>query len=486
MAKPITRAGTSKWSVAIPPYLQVPLKKALDAMDKNEHPEALKWFGECMQRIPQEEFAKHGKVVLYFGGQVAAQAYLAVKNRDPQPPWEELNEWGQMAEAILQGACEVSPDDPVPHHNLGRLYQDNGDMAAAIAAYQKALSLDPTMVETWGNLGTAFTQVGDDELGHQCNQRCVDLPAALASGKMAQAFIHLRYGRYEQGWKLWWERWNDLVFTGNYGRKDLKKPHWRGEPYRRRHKILVTGEQGLGDHVQFVRYVRTMLNDEYPITAIETRKPLKRWMQACFPELTVVVRDEEPLPDYTHHCTMMDFPSIVGTTLDTIPPPVAPLVEVKKLDIPAGHKAIGIAWEGAKGNSADYVRSIPRVLLVHLADIPNVTWVNLQFGEWQTCRAWLGKNTVDGTKDCTDVLDTASVMAGLDHIFTVDTLTCHLAGSLGVPTTVLHRYCREWRWLDKTVGGEKSHWYPSIRSWDKTAPDDWVPLLLRVRKELGG
>ena len=102
------------------------------------------------------------------------------------------------------------------------------------------------------------------------------------------------------------------------------------------------------------------------------------------------------------------------------------------------------------------------------------------------CRAWLGKNTVDGTAGCDDVLDTAAVMAGLDHIYCVDTLTCHLAGSLGVPTTVLHRYVREWRWGDKSVQGETTPWYPSIRSWDKTHHDDWVPLLQRVRKELGG
>lgn len=483
MSNSLKMAGTKNWSVAIPPYLQVPLKKALDHMDANNGAEALRWFGVCMEAIPQERFAEDGKVVLYFGGQVAAQAYFAVKNRDPQPDQATIDEWGQMAEAILTGACETSPKDPVPRHNLGRLYQDNGDIHRAIAEYQQALMLDPSMVETWGNLGTAFTQIGEDALGAECNDRCVSLPAPLASGKMAQAFIHLRYHRYEEGWKLWWERWNDLTFTGNYGRKDLTKPHWRGEPYRRRDRILVTGEQGLGDQVQFVRYVKTMLEGGYPITAIETRQPLKRWMQRCFPDLDVVVREKEPLPNYTKHCTMMDFPSICGTTVETIPPPIAPLVEAKRL-VTDGTKAIGIAWEGAKGNSADYVRSIPRELLQHLRDIPGVTWVNLQFGEALTAKAWLGERVIDGTEGCDDVLDTAAVMAGLDHIFTVDTLTCHLAGSLGVPTTVLHRYCREWRWGDRSVSGDTSHWYPSIRSWDKTEPEDWVPLLKKVRDSI--
>ena len=477
--------GTKNWSVAIPKKLQYPLSRALKEMDANNHPEALKWFGACMEKLEPDEFQKYGKPILYFGGQVAASAYFAVKNREPQPEWETLNEWGQMAEAILQGAVETSPDDPVPHHNLGRLYQDNGDLPNATVCYQQALRLDPTMVETWSNLGTLYSQMGDDELGAQCNERCLSLPAPMASGKMAQAFIHLRNYRYEEGWTLWAERWNDLTFTGNYGRKDLKKPHWKGEPYRGRDKILVTGEQGLGDHIQFVRYVRTMLDEGYPITAIETRKPLKRWMQACFPTLDVVVRDEEPLPKFTKHCTMMDFPSICGTTIETVPPPVAPVVAPKRL-VTDGTKAIGIAWEGAKGNSADYLRSIPRENLAILANIPGVTWVNLQFGEWMTCPAWLGKNTIDGTEDCTDVLDTAAVIKGLDAVICVDTLTAHLAGSLGVPTTVLHRYCREWRWGSKEIAGEVTPWYPSIQSLDKTHPDDWAPLLHRVRKELEG
>jgi ADP-heptose:LPS heptosyltransferase len=79
------------------------------------------------------------------------------------------------------------------------------------------------------------------------------------------------------------------------------------------------------------------------------------------------------------------------------------------------------------------------------------------------------------------VLDTAAVMRGLDLIITVDTLTAHLAGTLGIPTWVLHRYCREWRWGDQ---GEASVWYPSVRSWTQAHPSDWDELLMRVRTAL--
>lgn len=238
----------------------------------------------------------------------------------------------------------------------------------------------------------------------------------------------------------------------------------------------------MGDHVQFARYARRAKDDGYPIVGIETRKTLKRWMERAFPDIPIYARDEDALPEFSHHCSLMDLPHLTGWEIpDPVPPPN---VEPRRL-VTDGTKAIGLAWEGAKGNPADEIRSIPQEMLVHLADIPGVTWVSLQFAEDANIvgRSWLGKRFVDGTAGCTDVLDTASVMQGLDHVICVDTLTGHLAGTLGVPTTILHRFCREWRWLD---AGTTAPWYPSVRSLTVPAPNDWAALLQQVRKELGG
>jgi hypothetical protein len=176
---------------------------------------------------------------------------------------------------------------------------------------------------------------------------------------------------------------------------------------------------------------------------------------------------------------MMDLPHLLGAE---IPTPVCPSVTPKHL-VTDGTKAIGIAWEGAKGNPADGIRSIPTEHLGILADIPNVTWVSLQFTEGAGiyAKAWLGKRVIDAAAEPADTLDTAQVMKGLDHVITVDTLTAHLAGSLNVPTTILHRFCREWRWGEY---GEDCSWYPSAQSWTVPQPNAWPDLLHKVRAHL--
>lgn len=508
---PLSIVGTKRWKETVPLHLQQPLANALNYMEANDLKNALWWFGECMQKIPMAPgWEREAKPVLYFGGQVAAQGYFSLKSRDPFHP--NLAEWRQVALDLVTAAYEAAPDDPVARHNAGRFYQDIGDEVTAIAHYRHTLLLDSEQVETWGNLGTALYQQGDPKTGWECWERCISLVAEMASGKLSQAYIHLRKGEYAEGWAKYNERWNDLVFQREYGRDAQFKAHcnaqhWTdgtldGTVWRQlgtKHRLFIHGEQGLGDHVQFARYVSVLQFLGVNIVGLETRTTLKRWMEASFPGVPIFARDVDPLPEFTHHVSTLDLPGILGTTVGTIPEPVRLDLasdERRILDLldhasrgggwhipKCGPLRVGIAWEGAKGNPADAVRSIPAEHLAILADIPGVTWVNLQFAPDapMTSRAWLGANVVDGTEGCNDCLDTAAVMRGLDLVITVDTLTAHLAGTLGVPTWVLHRFCREWRWLDQ---GEHSPWYPSIRSLTQTAPGDWKELLTRVRAEL--
>ena len=480
--KPISVVGTQRWREMVPPALQKPLAKALHAMEENRLGEALIAFGECWNIDPTS------RPVVIFGGDAAARGYFARKASAPDDP--NLPQYYQMALDLMSAASEWDPGDAVAKHNLGRFLQDAGHDQAAIAHYRHALLLDRTQVETWGNLGTALYQQGHVEEAWRNWREATRLTTDKASGRLSQAYIWLRQGEYEQGWVAYNERWHDLAFSQGYGRGDLgEAKHWTGQPLnKKKARLLVHGEQGLGDHVQFARYVPQLIAQGYTVVGLETRAILKRWMEASLPDVPVFARDVDPLPDYTHHVSTLDLPGLLGTTLETIPPVAAPALLTGKLfeGIRWGwdkNFRVGIAWHGAAGNPADGQRSIPVECLGALADIPNVTWVNLQFGDGDAmaARAWLGQNVVDGTEGCQDVLDTAAVMRGCDLIVTVDTLTAHLAGALGIPAWVLHRFCREWRWLDQ---GESCPWYPSVRSLTVPAPNDWPSLLKRVRAEI--
>ena len=141
---------------------------------------------------------------------------------------------------------------------------------------------------------------------------------------------------------------------------------------------------------------------------------------------------------------------------------------------------VGLAWCGAIGNPSDTVRSVPDHLLAMLRGL-DVDWVSVQFtpAAGMYARAWLGDDIEDATDTCKDVLDTAKVLMTCDLVLTVDTLTAHIAGSLGLPTIVLHRFDREWRWYEASP--ETTIWYPGMQQWTQSRPNAWEPLLERVR-----
>lgn len=494
-ARPVSVVGTKEWREHVPSALQEPLGKALHAMDTNDLPQAMYWFGVCFQLVPDEPRLENGamrlvpgsgaKPILYFGSQVAAQAYFTRRGRE-HVPQAELDEWYQLTRSLMEGAVEVSPQDPVPMHNLGRFFDDCFETDKAIACYRRALSMNAELVESWGNLGTALYNEGRTTEAWDAWNQCLRLTPALPSGWLAQSYISLRKGDYIRGWSAFQHRWRDLVFKRDYGRSEqLGGIHWHGEPLPPTHRLLIHGEQGLGDHVQFARYLPLLQAQGYNVVGLETRAVLKRWMEAAFPDIPIFARDVDTLPPLTHHASSMDLPFLFATTLETVPPVIAPRDRPSRgLPVPAGTRPVGLAWAGAKGNPADHLRSIPTEALGVLADIPGVTWVGLLFHPDAPMigRAWLGERFVDGTAGCRDTLDTAAVMDSLEHIYTVDTLTAHLAGTLGRPTTVLHRFCPEWRWT--TDLGSRSPWYPTITNRVVPAPGAWRDLLEQIRCEL--
>ncbi len=184
----------------------------------------------------------------------------------------------------------------------------------------------------------------------------------------------------------------------------------------------------------------------------------------------------------------MNLPGILG--LAEFPPPLAPFgycpassdTDDRRLsDI----KRIGLIFKGTTGNMADYQRSIPIEKLEALADVPGVTFVPLQYdpsgASFLQAALWLGSN-VEQPPAYPDVLGLANVMAGLDMVVSVDTLGAHVAGSLGVPTLMLNRFCREWRWGQHTTD---TAWYQSMTMLTCPAPNDWTSVLTDVRGLVG-
>lgn len=459
----------------IHPQLAKPLEKALRASEAGDLPTALWQFGECAKIDPLS------KAVLYFAAESVQRAYFQFKMTQPPPEPEKVAYYRQGLLALLEGMAEAYPDDPVALHNAGRFIQDDGNEAGSIPWYQKALRLRREQVESWGNMGAALYAIGDIVQAEACWSKCVAFEAENASGSLAQAYVWLRRGDYLRGWPALNDRWRDPSFTATYGRKDLGGMPWFGEPLRKKDKLLLHGEQGHGDHVMFGRYVRDAIEAGLPVVGLETRAPLKRWFEACLPDFPIYVRDKDELPSFTHHAPLMSMPGLLKLGDPT--EPLAPFRCNPCNNVPRGTKRVGLVWKGTSGNIMDTVRSIPDDLLGELADIPGVTWVPLQYdpsgGASLTARAWLGRRCEP--VEYKDVLELSEVMRSLDAVVSSDTLAAHVAGSIGVPTYLLQRFNREWRWGSHT---ESTAWYQSVTQLTQEKPGDWATLLREVRERL--
>jgi tetratricopeptide (TPR) repeat protein len=458
------------------PDVRKPLTRALDALDQGNLIVALQQFAAASALDPTN------KAVLYFGADAAQRAYFHLKHQEQSPPPAKLAQWRDCTFTLAAACAEADPADPVAAHNVGRFIQDDGDDAGSIPWYQHALGLKRELVESWGNMGTALYTIGRVEEAEIAWSKCVMFEPENPTGMLAQAYVWLRRGDYARGWPALNARWNDLTFVQNYGRKDLQGHAWNGQPLRSRDRILVHGEQGLGDHVMFARFVPALMA-AYPgkVAGVETRAPLKRWMEASLPGVPIYVRDAEELPHITHHVPMMSLPGILGMT--ELPPPVAPRHEICP-PVQSAHRRVGIVWSGAKGNLADAQRSIPISLLTALADIPGVIWVPLAYDPdgslTLNASLWLGSN-VEACVPYRDVLGLADAMQSLDHIVTVDSLQAHVAGSVGIPTTILHRFNLEWRW---SQAPSFAPWYENMTHLVCPAPNDWTTALRAVRERL--
>lgn len=255
----------------------------------------------------------------------------------------------------------------------------------------------------------------------------------------------LRAGDFAEGWALMRSR--EVNITSKMtGRPQPPFPEWRGEPAS---SLLVFGEQGLGDQIQFARYLPVLKQRGIDVSFAGAPELIE-----LFAPLGVRLYPagkDQPTPRADAWVLMFDLPALLGTTLETIPP--APY-----LSAPPGGAGIGVLTRGGARHANDANRSMPDAFKQELLDLPGA--VSL---------AYEGRGSF---------YDFAQRVAGLERVITVDTSLVHLAGAMGKPTTLLLPFMPDWRWL---LEREDTPWYPSVRIVRQPAPGDWRSVVDRVK-----
>ena len=385
------------------------------------------------------------------------------------------------AQKLYDRSIEAEPNNPTGHYHLGTLCLGVGEIEQAIYSLERAISLQPNYVEALNNLGSAVEQLGDVSRAILCYSQALEIDPNCAKAHFNLALVLLLTGDLPRGLAEYEWRW-ETNQAKQLQRLNFDRPIWDGSDLNGK-TILLRSEQGLGDAIQFVRYV-AIVQQKGGKVVISCYQELKRLFKQIPGIQQVIVRIEE-LPDFQVQAPLMSLPHILGTNLDNIPANVpylaAPPNWQFSLDGDANFK-VGIVWAGSSEHLKDFARSSDLRYFLKFLDIPGVSFYSIQKQLSAAERTLLTQISVTDLSDnLNDFADTAAVISQLDLVISVDTAVAHLAGALGKPVWILLSFMPDWRWL---LEREDSPWYPTARLFRQQTLGDWEGMCDRVKTAL--
>jgi Flp pilus assembly protein TadD len=381
---------------------------------------------------------------------------------------------GQAPEAIAcyRKALSIDPNYAEAHSNLGALLNELGNVEEAILCHRRAITLRPGYAEGHSNLGSALGNIGKHQEAIEAQRQAISLQPQFAAAHVNLGLELLMRGDFSEGWAEYEWRTRVPGFSGI--RKNCPQPLWNGSDLGER-VLLLYGEQGLGDAIQFVRYLPLIRGR----VLLEVQRPLVRLMSS----LGVSTADRHD-GGFDVHLPLMSLPMVLRK-FDPLPMTEPYIRADDGLRQQIGERKglkVGLAWAGSATHKNDRNRSISLAKLGPLMR-DDVEFYSLQVGSGaeQAEHPPAEIRLTNLTRNLRDFADTAALIDQLDLVITVDTAVAHLAGAMGKPIWVLLPEPADWRWM---LEREDSPWYPTMRLLRQQRAGDWDEVITRVAREL--
>jgi tetratricopeptide (TPR) repeat protein len=390
--------------------------------------------------------------------------------------------------ASLDRALALRPDYADALYNRGNALKPLKRYEEALASYDRAIALQPNHADAHNNRGQVLRELERYDEALESYDRALALRPQHVMAHCNAAALRLLTGDFERGWAHYEWRW--LKKSVIPMKRNFSQPAWNGGDQIADRTILIHSEQGLGDTIQFCRYV-PLLAARGAQVIFEVQKPLQTLMASLGGAVQVVPKGD-PLPAVDVHCPLVSLPLAFETRLETIPSATG------YLSAPAQNAAawqsrlqdqprprIGLVWSGNPGHERDRERSIRLREFLPLLDAPgaDATFVSLQNDVRPEDAPLLKErgDILDYGKALENFSDTAALISQLDLVISVDTSVAHLAGALGKPVWILLTYFPDWRWL---LGRNDSPWYPTAHLFRQDESRAWDGVITRVRRAL--
>jgi len=438
-------------------------------------PEALGNLGVALTAAGQAEEAiiSHRRELSLAPASVAAMCNLG----------NALRAAGQIEEAIAshRRAIAIRPDFVQAHHNLGNALRDRDKLEDAIDSFRRAIALQSNYPDCHNSLGAALRAVGSYDEAIACFRRAIQLRPDYGEAHFNLGLLSLLLGDFQAGWREYEWRWR-MPNRPNPA-TDFSPTNWDGSDLAGR-SILLFAEQGVGDTIQFMRYIPLVVARRGRVL-LDVQPELHRLLeQGNLHGATLMSRasasfaTQLPLMSLPLTLAEFDFASSAIPKPPYIQPDPALRRKWRQLLGEKHGMKVGLAWAGRPTHIHDRHRSISLAALAPLAH-ERIHFYSLQLG--QAAAPPSGMKLTDLTGQIEDFADTAALIAELDLVISVDTAVAHLAGAMDRPIWLLLPFAPDFRWLSNR---DDTPWYPSMRLFRQTRRGQWTDPIERAASAL--
>lgn len=373
----------------------------------------------------------------------------------------------------------------IAHGNTAR---EENNPELALKYYAQALTEDRRSASAFNNYGNVLRELGDPvgAVGAvPFLQRSIQLAPTHPTAQFNLAVAYLLAGDYARGWPQYETRWNYEHLAGAL--PTFTQPRWTGQDVKDK-TVLVTGEQGHGDNIQFVRFIGDIVSRgaRAVLTLNASLRPL-----ILGPSIPTILVEGDTLPEFDYWIPIMSIPGVIGTTVENIASVQYYLTAnaqlQKEWQMRLGHKTrlrVGFCWSGRRDTWINRHKAMPfETMLALVRRNPDYEWVNLQCdctAEEEAELVAAGVRAYPGAIQ--NFADSAALLMHMDVVLSVDTAVAHLAGALGRPVWImLSQYALDWRWL---LDRDSSPWYSTARLFRQPTMGDWTTVTDKIHKFL--
>jgi hypothetical protein len=365
-------------------------------------------------------------------------------------------------------------------HRADRQYHE------ALKCYALAFVQDPESAAAWNNYGNVTREMGYPARSMPFLQHALVLEPNNVTAQFNLAVAYLLQGDYTRGWPAYEARWNYEHLAGT--EPQYHQPRWRGEDLQDK-TILVVGEQGHGDNIQFVRFLWNLRQMGATVKLQVTDGLIPLLSRSSI--IQQVGRYTDDMGEFDYWVPIMSIPGVLGITLDTMACPVSYLnadpALVQQWQERLGPKTrmrVGLCWSGRRDSWLNQHKAMSFNDVVGMLKAnPQYEWINLQCDATDEETAELQRLGVKMFPGCvSSFAETAALIMHMDVVVSVDTAVAHLSAALGRPLwLMIQRYSTDWRWL---LDRDSSPWYSTARLFRQSDYGEWAPVIQKITQFL--